>query len=125
MWGGIGSPFSQPVDYLSDPRIKELSFGRLKKFLKENGATSDDLFLASTKFALVATAEKMGVALEPVLAEVAKSAAATSAASQRGGRNTGRSTPKKKPVAVDWSTTETRPMSTAVSVWKSGFRGSV
>jgi hypothetical protein len=96
MWGS--SPFAQ-VDYLSDPRIKELSFGRLKKFLKDHGATNEDLFLASTKFALVATAEKMGVQLEPVLVE-ANIAATAAPPSQRSGRNTGKNTPKKKPMAL-------------------------
>ena len=58
---------AKPVDYLSDPRIDLLSFSQVKAFLKANGVKPNDLQYASTKFALIAYAEKFHVKLEPLL----------------------------------------------------------
>jgi hypothetical protein len=55
------------VDYLADPRVHKLSFGELKAYLAMQGVEDSVLFYASTKFALIATAEKLGVPLEPLL----------------------------------------------------------
>jgi hypothetical protein len=60
----------QPHDYLADPRMKLLKFIQLKKYLEQNGASKKDLFASLTKFALVETAEKLGIPLAPLLDEV-------------------------------------------------------
>ena len=52
-------------DYLTDARIKKVPFTKFKSFLQEKGAPKADLFAASTKFALVAVAEKHSIKLEP------------------------------------------------------------
>ena len=60
----------QPHDYLADPRMKLLKFIQLKKYLEQHGASKKDLFASLTKFALVETAEKLGIPLAPLLDEV-------------------------------------------------------
>ena len=55
MWGYKARP---QVDYLADPRLALVPFVKLKRFVQDNGAKRQDLFYASTKFALVALAEK-------------------------------------------------------------------
>ena len=52
----------------SDPRIGALPFAKLKRFLKDSGRIEDEeLFEASTKFALLSMAEKHSVSLELLL----------------------------------------------------------
>lgn len=68
LWGWVQEKVvAKPVDYLSDPRIDLLSFSQVKAFLKANGVKPNDLQYASTKFALIAYAEKFHVKLEPLL----------------------------------------------------------
>ena len=57
-------------DYLTDARIGKLPFMKLKKFLSDNGVDAKEMSSASTKFALVAIAEKKEIALEPLLDEL-------------------------------------------------------
>ena len=57
-------------DYLTDARIGKLPFMKLKKFLSDNGVDAKEMSSASTKFALVAIAEKKEIALEPLLDEI-------------------------------------------------------
>ena len=64
MWGWQAP---QTVDYLTDPRIHAVSSSSLKKYLQAQGADDQVLFYASTKFALIATAEKLKIQLEPLL----------------------------------------------------------
>ena len=45
-------------DYLTDGRLMKVTFMQLKKHLESSGVPKNDLFAASTKFALVAVAEK-------------------------------------------------------------------
>jgi len=45
----------------------KIPFQEIKRFIGECGAPKEDLFAASTKFALVAVAEKHGIRLEPLL----------------------------------------------------------
>ena len=58
-------------DYLTDGRLTKVPFREMKRFVAEHGAPKGDLFSASTKFALVAVAEKHRIALEPLLDAVA------------------------------------------------------
>eukprot|EP00325_Prymnesiales_sp_UTEX-LB-985_P002860 CAMPEP_0174704714 /NCGR_PEP_ID=MMETSP1094-20130205/8203_1 /TAXON_ID=156173 /ORGANISM="Chrysochromulina brevifilum, Strain UTEX LB 985" /LENGTH=257 /DNA_ID=CAMNT_0015902799 /DNA_START=32 /DNA_END=801 /DNA_ORIENTATION=+ len=61
------------TDYLTDARLTKVPFMKLKNFVKEKeGEIPDlkaDLFPASTKFAIVAVAEKHGIKLDTLLAE--------------------------------------------------------
>ena len=56
-------------DYLTDARIGKLPFMKLKKFLADNGVDPKEMSSASTKFALVAIAERSNnstAALTPI-----------------------------------------------------------
>ena len=65
--------FSEPqVDYLADPRVAKVTFTQLKKYLADKGVDERTLFMSSTKFALIATAEKLQIGLEPLLDEVTR-----------------------------------------------------
>ena len=64
-------PFTNLMpDYRTDARLGKVAFMKMKKFLEEKGAPKSDLFVASTKFALVAVAEKHNIKLEPLLDEL-------------------------------------------------------
>ena len=55
------------VDYLTDPRLMKVPFTQLKSHVKEKAkdiVTREDVFAASTKFALVTIAEKEGIKLD-------------------------------------------------------------
>ena len=54
-------------DYLTDGRLMKVTFMQLKKHLESSGVPKNDLFAASTKFALVAVAEKHDIKLDKVL----------------------------------------------------------
>ena len=72
------------TDYLSDPRLAHVPFSKLKKHLESNGASRDDLFAALTKFALVATAEKLGIQLDSILDEVTVPTSARGSGDKKG-----------------------------------------
>ena len=61
------------VDPLTDPRLAKVPFGKLKRFMQEKVANEEakhNLFLCSTKFAIVSLAEDLGIRLDPILDEV-------------------------------------------------------
>ena len=61
------------VDYLSDPRLKSVTFKKLKEYVTEKGSSESiktELFKASTKFAIVNIAETHSIKLEPLLDEI-------------------------------------------------------
>ena len=63
-------------DYLADPRLMKVGFMLLKKALIDADVPKADLANASTKFALVAIAEKHNVSLASVLDSVGQKEAA-------------------------------------------------
>ena len=69
-------------DYLTDARLGKVAFMKMKKFLEEKGAPKSDLFVTSTKFALVAVAERHNIKLEPLLDELGPKAEAAKAAAE-------------------------------------------
>ena len=71
LWGWVpGLKQDETPDYLADERIHLVNFGQLKTFLKQNGVKPNDMQYASTKYALIAYAEKFKVKLEPLLDQV-------------------------------------------------------
>ena len=60
------------TDPLTDPRLSQVPFMRLKSFLRKAGVSEPELFAASTKFALVVLASDLQIKLEPLLKEHGK-----------------------------------------------------
>ena len=67
-------------DYLTDARLIKIGFMPLKKALKEANVPTADLSTATTKFALVAIAEKHNINLDGILESVATSEATLASA---------------------------------------------
>jgi len=59
------------TDYLADARLGDVPFMKLKRFLLSAGVAKAEVGNVTTKFALVALAEKQSILLEPLLAECA------------------------------------------------------
>ena len=55
------------TDFLSDARLKGFTYGALKKALQTLGASSEDLFGMSTRFALLNYAEARGISIDHLL----------------------------------------------------------
>ena len=64
---------SQP-GYLEDERLDLVNYTKLKSFVLKNGAPRDEVRDAPTKFAIVELAIRLGIGLEPLLADAALSA---------------------------------------------------
>ena len=75
LWGWVpGLKKNEQVDYLADERIDLVNYGQLKVFLKAKGVKPNDMQYASTKYALIAYAEKFKVDLEPLLEQADRAA---------------------------------------------------
>ena len=55
------------VDYLADPRMGDVPFMKLKRFIIDAGVDKKEASNSATKFALVALAEKHDVKLDALL----------------------------------------------------------